>query len=116
MSLRSHYILRGREIVECDLWTWARWFETTPQDRIVLQEQIGVLWVSTVFLGLDHNFSQIGQPILFETMILDDGEGLYCTRCATYAEAEAMHLKAVEEAYRRVEAANAMTSQRSETP
>jgi hypothetical protein len=53
--------------------------------------------ISTVFLGIDHQFLSDGPPILFETMIFggkfDSGE--YQTRCSTWAEAEIMHQKAV---------------------
>jgi hypothetical protein len=55
-----------------------------------------VLWISTVFLGLDHGFG--GPPKLFETMIFEDsgsGEEIYMARCFTYEEAEAMHKAAV---------------------
>lgn len=38
---------------------WQRVAETTLPNHY---------WVSTVFLGLDHNFYDDGPPILFETM------------------------------------------------
>lgn len=50
--------------------------------------------MSTVFLGLDHNFSG-GEPILFETMIFGgplDGEQ---RRYHTYDQAERGHTEAV---------------------
>ena len=64
------YILKGKKIVECtDLLEWGRWFEE-PKNRIVKQETLdNDLWVSTIFLGLDHNYSGKGAPILFETMV-----------------------------------------------
>jgi hypothetical protein len=51
--------------------------------------------VSTVFIGLDHNFGGGAAPMLFETMIFDGGEDDYQTRCATWDEAEQMHAEAV---------------------
>lgn len=58
-----------------DILTWGKMFETA--DRTVAVEMIGDWRVSTVFLGLDHNFSDTGPPILWETMVFglpDDEE------------------------------------------
>jgi len=62
------FILEGHEPVEePDLVTWAMWMETA--DRCVKHTEQGDVRVSTVFLGLDHNFGDLfGLPILFETM------------------------------------------------
>lgn len=51
---------------------WARWFENSYQtkERIVRQDKLpNGVFVSTVFLGLDHNFRAQGAPILWESMI-----------------------------------------------
>jgi hypothetical protein len=51
--------------------------------------------ISTVFLGLDHNFGQ-GPPLLFESMVFggeDDGE---MVRYSTWEEAETGHKLLVE--------------------
>ena len=50
-------------------------------------------WVSTVWLGLDHSFTEEGPPLIFETMAFS-GKGfeeLDCRRWATEAEAIAGH-------------------------
>lgn len=86
------FILRGHEVVEVEFMVWARWFETHA--RIVRQEWIPDqnFWVSTVFLGLDHSFSQRGAPLIFETMVFGpDGEDTEQFRYSTWAEAEAGH-------------------------
>lgn len=89
----KYYILDGKEIVPASLWEWARWYGSA--DRHVAQVQIGQYWVSTVFLGLDHNHWGEGAPLLFETMIFDlDGKTDHQTRCSTWKEAEAMHAMA----------------------
>lgn len=69
-----YYILKDRVPVPVtDMMEWSRWYEHADDERIVGQEHIGMLFVSTVFLGLNHNFSGAGRPpILFETMIFAD--------------------------------------------
>jgi hypothetical protein len=55
-------------------------------------------WVSTVWLGINHNFG-VGPPIIFETMVFpskDDFSQLDMDRYATLAEAEAGHIAMVE--------------------
>lgn len=70
-SLNRYYILEGTEPVACDdLFIWGKAFGKF--NRRVKRTVIGEICVSTVFLGLDHNFSDEGEPILFETMIFDN--------------------------------------------
>ena len=56
-------------------------------------------WVSTVWLGLDHNFGMQGPPLIFETMVFPkEGEWgeLDCRRYSTEEEALAGHEEMVE--------------------
>ncbi len=92
-----YHILEGKtpKVVD-DVIEWAKWFETA--DRHVAQTELpnGVR-VSTVFLGLDHNFGG-GEPILFETMIFG-GEHDGCQeRYFTWEEAEVGHKQALAKA------------------
>lgn len=90
-------------------------FYSCFKNRIVKQDNIRIkeeeFTVSTVFLALNHNFSDHGNPILFETMIffnteinerifsknlaiinkLEDYQERYCT----WEEAEQGHKKAI---------------------
>lgn len=92
--MSDKYILIGKEpILEKDLLKWARKFETV--DRRVARDKIGKVSVSTVFLGLDHNFDG-GKPLLFETMIFGGKHDQYTDRYSTWEEAEKGHKKAVE--------------------
>jgi hypothetical protein len=50
--------------------------------------------VSTVFLGLDHNFGG-GRPLLFETMVFDDYADGDAWRWSTWDEAAVGHEAAV---------------------
>jgi hypothetical protein len=88
-----------RQPVECtDLLKWADWYENN-EDRSVAVTGVGPYVVSTVFLGLNHNFNfrLEGPPILFETMVFSDGESCgEMDRCSTWAEAEQMHKRMVQ--------------------
>lgn len=98
------YILdaNGQPQVEPDLMKWARWFETA--ESVVCQEWIGDSRVSTVFLGLDHNWAAEGPPILWETMVFNSRLNGQMDRCAgTREQAEAMHQQMIE----KVKATNA---------
>ncbi len=87
------YVLDGKTPVKCDdLYTWGEWMETA--NRHVAKEVIGDAQVSTVFLGMDHAWGG-AEPLLFETMIFGGPHDGYQDRCSTWAEAEAMHAKAV---------------------
>lgn len=95
----NKYVLDGHEAKPAtDLLTWSAWFETA--DRTVAKSEVGESEISTVFIGIDHNFSG-GPPLLFETMVFGgplDGEQ---DRYSTWDEAEAGHaamVKRVEEA------------------
>ena len=89
----GNYILDGHNAVRCDnLLEWAKSFETT--DRRVALDHVGEVEVSTVFLGLDHNFF-VGDPILFETMIFGGEHDQDQWRHKTWDEAEAFHKQLV---------------------
>ena len=74
MSL-DKYKLEGKTPVKClDLIEWATWYENADKrvGRTLITDDI---FVSTVFLGIDHSFNS-KTPILFETMAFgmqDDG-------------------------------------------
>ena len=78
-----------------DIMEWARWF--AKADRIVRRDVISGVIISTVFLGIDHNFGDDGLPILYKTMIFggDHNEDQY--RYSTYDEAVAGHEKILDE-------------------
>jgi hypothetical protein len=59
--------------------------------------QVGRSLISTVFLGIDHNYHQSGPPILWETMVFGGPLDTNCYRCAgTREQAEAMHARVVK--------------------
>jgi hypothetical protein len=76
-----------------DMMQWAMWRENN-RDRIrVDADYVGPVWISTVFLGMNHAFRD-GPPLIFETMsFCDDGDWAEsdCERYSTYEEAQAGH-------------------------
>ena len=99
MKIRN-YILddKGNPVPEGDTLKWGRWFEKArgKGQLVVKQETIGKSWVSTVFLGLDHNWGK-GPPILWETMVFRHGGSEEMDRCSGSREqAEAMHERMVK--------------------
>lgn len=96
-----HYILDENGEPKCigsgteDMLRWVKCFE--DEKRIVKQEYIGPYQVSTVFLGLDHNFRPEGPPVLWETMVFGGELHGECTRCSGSREqALAMHERMVK--------------------
>lgn len=95
---------------------WAMWFGAHSKERIVARDEINGYTVSTIFLGLDHQFLPNGRPLYWETMIFDPPTerehpsatlrdayrdryatgSNYQDRYSTAAEARAGHVRAVE--------------------
>ena len=88
-----NWILKDKEPVQVSSEEWGEWFEKA--DRHVGTDTVGDVSISTVFLGVDHQFGD-GPPLLFETMIFGGEHDGYRERCSTYEQAEAMHQKAME--------------------
>lgn len=89
----------GNPIPCPDLMAWAEWFENSEHEAVLQDvskdEEGNVVGVSTVFLGLNFNFSREGPPILWETLISGgpyDGE---IWRYSSLKEAREGHLKAL---------------------
>jgi hypothetical protein len=109
-NITGKYILIGQTPVPCaDLSEWAAWMDRN--NRVVKQTTVGSIFISTVFMGLNHNFFGKGPPVLFETMIflkespdgpppLDEDDDRQW-RYATWLEAEQHHNKLVEEMQRK---------------
>ena len=81
-----------------DMFAWAAMFEMT--DHHVAEDWIDGVRISTVWLGLDHNWADVGPPLIFETMIFepeDDDLDMdqYCWRWSTEVQALAGHDQAV---------------------
>lgn len=82
-----------------DIVEWAQWFENAQRKRLTVVAQDTLpdgTFISTVFLGLDHNFWAEGPPILFETMAFEKrGKDTHQWRYATWKEARQGHIRAI---------------------
>lgn len=95
------YILKDKIAYPCDsLQEWAEFMECG--ERRVAETSIENVWVSTIFLGLNHNFGG-GEPLLFETMVFMREEGALSSndfepmfRTSNWGDAEQAHKKMVE--------------------
>ncbi len=101
------YILDGNhDIVPIDdTEAFSEWFGKT--DRHIDRTNVGEYFVSTVFLGIYHNYDPAGLPLLFETMVFggkgdeDDEYTGQVWRYSTYEEARQGHnevMRLIEEA------------------
>lgn len=82
--------------------TMEEWSAAYDDDcRIVNQTGNDNIWVSTVFLGINHNwgFSEDTRPILFETLVQGGRWNEFQYRYHTYEEAVAGHNKICEEVF-----------------
>lgn len=97
------YVLNDkREVVETEsVEEFGKFFED-PGRRRVASTPVGEddkWWVSTIFLGLDHNLGMEGPPVVFETMVFPKGSWseAACVRACTWDEALENHAMLVEE-------------------
>ena len=95
------YVLdeHGEPKAELDFRSWSRWFEGADRHvsdelaRGESAEATDAVRVSTVFLGIDHNFFEKGPPVLWESMVFGgpfSGEQMRCA--GSREQAEAMHV------------------------
>jgi len=63
----SKYILiNDKPVHVSNVIEWANWIEKS--ERTLARSDVNGIIISTVFLGLDHNFSGSKLPVLWETM------------------------------------------------
>lgn len=95
------YKLVDQEVIPVDdVIEWGAWMEETRENdgRRVGSDNVNGHWVSTVFLGVDHQYGD-GPPLVFETMVFPSEENMreeYMERYSTLEEAEAGHARAVQ--------------------
>lgn len=72
-------------------------YKRVARTRVTSASDPSIDWdVSTVWLGTNHNFTNDGPPIIFETMVFGSGDGdQYMQRYATEEQARAGHAETV---------------------
>lgn len=101
MKISRYILVDGVPVPEPDLFKWAAWMEGAKgsSDWILARTTISKeVKVSTVFLGLDHNFDLEGPPEVFETMIFGGPKDQHCWRYSTKADALLGHENAIAQA------------------
>ena len=106
LKKKTKFILdENKNVIPATLLEWGAWLEdkNNRKHKIVKQEEVNGLEVSTVFIGLDHGHPVFCtdirnyKPLIFETMIFKDQDEVgYCDRYSTWQEAEEGHAKAVQ--------------------
>jgi hypothetical protein len=112
VPMRYAVLSEDGEVMECDVASWAQFLEKGRAQRILVQEHLpnGYL-ISTIFLGLNHQYFRDAPPLWFETMIFSPPTGqkslitgkedrlgpeVFCERYSTLSEALAGHQRAKE--------------------
>jgi len=98
--MNDYFILKGKKVVPASMFEWAEWLGTHLKETILKQTTLkNGKWVSTVFLGLNHNLLRRGKPLFFETMVFPkegNWEELDMERYSTYEEAEKGHERMIK--------------------
>lgn len=115
MRENLYFILdpNGDPIPALNSLTWAKWFsEHDSNDRRIAETRTKLFWISTVFLGINHQWRPDGPPHIFESMAFLQprrhdisrvsskpiiGEGELCERYSTRLQAMAGHVAMVAE-------------------
>ena len=99
MEINRYAILEGTKVVPVGLLKWATYFENIKNRVIKKTNVTKTIEVSTVFLGINHNFLQttdnVEDGLWFETMIFGGSLDGDTARTSTYEEALKCHERAV---------------------
>jgi len=100
VRLRYYILDADNKPVAVDMPTWGEFFETLSNRIVDYTEINSQIYVSTVFLGLDHRHFGDGPPILFETMVFGGPISMdqACWRYASWDDACVGHVVAVRKA------------------
>ncbi len=81
---------------QVSLYDYALWNKDNDKNIVIGKYKIGKdIEVSTVFLGLDHCYTECNKPLLFETMVFGGEHDQFMSRYETYEKAVEGHNKAV---------------------
>lgn len=89
------YILdENNKPVKSTIVDYSEWIHKNPERKAVKQEHIDDVFISTVFLGLDHAWDS-DVPLLWETMIFGGEHDQYMDRYTSYEDALEGHQTAL---------------------
>lgn len=97
----KYILVDGEPVLEPDVLKWAAWFEGNT--RVLKHTNVGEVLVSTVFLGIDHDWGNPmvkdpnarRKPLLWETMVFGGDHDGFQERHRSADEAVAAHELAV---------------------
>jgi hypothetical protein len=86
-SIRFYTLDSKKNMVPSTIIDWSNFLQ--KKERIVKQDKLmNGYFISTVFLGIDHNFIGKGNPLLFETIVFDTNSNTaFMHRYSTYKNA-----------------------------
>ena len=101
--MSGQYILddNGNPVLEHNIRKWGLWMQDGEKRRVAWDVLPSGVRVSTVFLGLDHNWGD-DPPVLWETMIFGGNQEGYQELYTSLEEAVEGHKKALELASKEV--------------
>jgi len=86
----------GEPVPEPDIIKWSEWMGSHDAERLVKQEKVGKLKISTVFHGMDMTNTLVGRPVqLWETVVFGT-KPLRTRRWRSRADAERGHAEVVK--------------------
>lgn len=94
MRKYRYILVNGEPVPEPDPRKWAIWFGTN--ERIVKRTLIGKVEISTVFIAIDHSFSDNEPPMLWGTMVFGGKLNYEQERYISLEDAKAGHNNMVE--------------------
>jgi len=116
MRALAYYILDAdRRVVPArDVIEWGAWFENLANRRVAATHFECGVFVSTIFLGIDHRFDDSGPPLVFETMTFElsmDGGDDFQFRYSSWDDAVAGHAGVVRRVKAQLAKAGLSTSE-----
>jgi hypothetical protein len=84
-----YILINNIPIAVSDYRTWSEWMSKNNKD--IAKSTIDDYFISTIFLGINHNFFDEENPILFESMVFEHQEPIGCRRYTTWSEAKQGH-------------------------
>jgi len=91
--IHKFFKLENNIPVPCSLMEWVQYMAIA--NRSIFKTKIDDVEVSTIFLGLDHNYSD-GPPLIYETMVFNGPLNGTMKRYSTLGEAKNGHCEMVD--------------------